>query len=152
MNWQFLFFSLQGRVSRQSFWIGVGAIFLFQLAVQTPLMHIWHIDPDKALPPVWFRNLSLGLDIICAWPLFAVLSKRQRDRNQGPHLSFCFLTLLLAFSVCEAFGLTQDGPEFTTAGKALGIPLLGVLAVVLIELGCRKGTPGVNDFGRDPLL
>ena len=104
------------------------------------------------MPPLWFRNFSLCLDIVCAWPLLAVLSKRQQDRNQGPNLSFCLLTLLMAFSICEAFGLTQDGPEFTTIGYAIGVPLLGVLAVVLIELGCRKGTTGTNNYGRDPLL
>ncbi len=151
MNPRFLFLALHGRIPRLFFWIGFGAIFLFQTAVQTPVMSAWHIDPDRALPPVWFRNLSLFLDVICAWPLFAVLSKRQQDRDQGPNLSFCFLTLLLAFSICEAFGLTQDGPEFTTAGWMLGVPLLGVLAVVLVELGCRRGTPGVNRYGRDPL-
>ena len=152
MNWRFLFLSLHGRVPRRHFWLGVAAIVFFQLAAQTPVMNHWQIEPEKALPPVWFRNLSLFLDIVCAWPLFAVLSKRQQDRDQGPNLSFVFLTLMLLFSICEAFGLTQDGPEFTTIGWVFGLPLLGVLAVVLVELGCRKGTAGNNRFGRDPLV
>lgn len=152
MNWRYLFLSLDGRVARRHFWLGIAAIFLFQFAIQTPLMDRFHIEPDKALPPVWFRNLSLGLDIVCAWPLFAVLSKRQQDRDQGPGLSFVFLTLLMLFSICEAFGLTQSGPQFTTIGWVTGLPLLGVLAVIIVELGCRPGTRGKNRFGPDPLV
>lgn len=151
MHPYFLFTSLQGRIPRSSFWIGFGAIFLFQFIVQTPLLGIYDIEPDKGLTPLWFRNLSLFLDIICAWPLFAVLSKRQQDRNQGANLSFVFIALLLVFSIFEAFGLTQDGPEFTTIGWIIGLPLLGVLAVVIVELGFRPGTKGANQFGADPL-
>ena len=151
MNPRHLFLSLHGRIPRLSFWIGFGAIFFFQFAVQTPLARRWNINVDKEIPPLWFRNLSLFLDVICAWPLFAVLSKRQQDRNQGPNLSFVFVLLLLLFSICEAFGLTQAGPEFTTIGWIAGLPLLGVFAVVLVELGCRRGIDGPNQFGPDPL-
>ncbi len=150
MNPQFLFLSLHGRIPRMAFWIGLGAIVLLQFAIQTPAMSLGGVDPDKGLAPLWFRNLSLILDVVCAWPLFAVLSKRQQDRGQGPALSFVFLTLLLAFSICEAFGLTQEGPDYTMIGWAVGLPFLGVFVVVLIELGCRPGAGGPNAFGPDP--
>ncbi len=150
MNFQHLFFSLDGRISRLSFWLGLGSIFLFQFAIQTPLARQWNINIDNDVAPLWFRNLSLFLDIICAWPLFAVLSKRQQDRNQGPNLSFVFVALLLVFSICEAFALTQEGTEFTMIGWIIGLPLLGVLGVVLAELGVRQGTRGPNRFGPDP--
>ena len=149
-NLQFLFLALHGRIPRRIFWLGIGAIFLFQLLVQIPAMSIGHVDTGQGLAPIWFRNLSLLLDVVCAWPLFAVLSKRQQDRNQSSGLSFVFLTLLLTFSILEAFDLTQAGPDFTTLGWLVGLPMLGVLAVVLVELGGRPGTDGPNDFGRDP--
>ncbi len=150
MNWYHLFFSLHGRIPRRQFWIGVIAIIVFQLAVQVPVMSSFAIDPDKAIPPLWFRNLSLFLDVICAWPLFAVLVKRQEDRDQTPHLSWCFIALLLLFSVFETFALTQESGQYTPLGWATGLPLLGVIAIVIFELGCRAGTPGPNRFGPEP--
>lgn len=151
MNWQFIFFAVDGRIPRRLFWLGVGAIFFLQLAVQVPTINLGQFDPDKGLAPLWFRNLSLLLDVVCAWPLFAVLSKRQQDRDQSSTLAFVFVTLVLLFSIVEAFGLTQEGPEFTAVGWVLGLPLLGVLAVVLVELGLRPGTKGTNTYGLDPL-
>lgn len=151
MNVQFLFLALRGRIPRRLFWLGVGAIFLFQLLVQTPAMSIGNVDTSIGSTPIWFRNLSLLLDIVCAWPLFVVLAKRQQDRNQGAGLSYVFVVLLVVFSILEAFDLTQSGPEFTTIGWLAGLPLLGVLAIILVELGCRPGTDGPNPYGRDPL-
>jgi uncharacterized membrane protein YhaH (DUF805 family) len=151
VNWRHLYFDVDGRISRGAFWIGVATIILFQYLIQTPLIAAAGIDPERMPAPLWFRNLSLFLDTVCAWPLCAVLAKRQHDRGQSPHLSFLFVSLLIFYSIFESFGLTQDGYEFTAIGKILGLPLLGVLAIVIIELGFRKGTDGPNAFGRDPL-
>ena len=150
MNLYFLFFVMHGRIPRRMFWLGVGLIFLLQLAIQAPLIQMGHFDPDREVPPLWFRDVSLLMDAVSAWPLFAVLSKRQQDRNQGPTLSFVFLSLLLLFSICEAFALTQVGEAYTTLGWIVGLPLLGVFVVILAELGGRSGTPGPNAFGPEP--
>lgn len=151
MKWFHLFFSLEGRITRLEFWTGVGLIIFFQLMFQMPAMSSAGIDIEKGAPPLWFRNLSLALDTICAWPLCAVLVKRQADRDQGPRLSLYIVTLLLAFSTLEAFGFTQQGREFTPIGYAVGLPLLGLLGVAIVELGIRRGTAGPNHYGPDPL-
>ena len=151
MNFAHLFFAQHGRIPRHQFWIGAVAIIVFQLAVQLPVMNSYGIAPEKAIPPLWFRNLSLFLDVICAWPLFAVLAKRQEDRDQGPQLSWCLIALLLLFSVLETFALTQRGGQYTPLGWVVGLPLLGIAAIVIFELGCRRGTEGPNRFGPDPV-
>jgi uncharacterized membrane protein YhaH (DUF805 family) len=148
---RYLFLSVEGRIPRKHFWFGAGAIALFQLAVQSPLASAGGVDIDKGVIPLWFRNLSLFLDVICAWPIYAVLAKRQQDRDQTPRLSYIFVALLLTFSVFEAFGLTQIGPRFTPLGWIVGLSLLFVFVVVIVELGCRRGTVGANAHGRDPL-
>lgn len=150
-NWLHLFFSPQGRIPRSRFWLGVGAIVGFQLLVQIPVMNSAGLDPAQGNMPVWFRNLSLALDVICAWPLYAVVAKRQEDRNQPPHLAFYLVAALLVFSVCEAFQLTQSGTQFTMLGYVVGLPLVALIILVIIELGIRAGTEGPNRFGPDPL-
>lgn len=151
MNWLHLFFSLDGRIARRQFWLGVCLIILFQTMIQLPAISRAGLDLAREAPPLWFRNLSLALDVACAWPLFAVLAKRQADRDQNPWLSFYFIALLLAFSTAEAFGLTQEGRQFTPVGYTVGLPLLGLMGVLIVELGMRRGTIGANRFGRDPL-
>lgn len=151
MIWLHLFFSLHGRITRLQFWAGVATIVVLQLIVQIPVMNSAGIEPDKGPPPLWFRNLSLFLDVLSAWPLFAIMAKRQEDRDQGPRLSWYLVTLLLTFSSLEAFGLTQEGTAFTPLGYLVGLPLLGVIGIVIFELGTLRGTEGPNRFGPDPL-
>lgn len=151
INWPYLFLSLEGRITRSQFWTGVAAIVFFQLMVQVPAMRLGQVNPDLGNAPVWFRNLSLLLDVICAWPLFAVLSKRQQDRGQHPQLSLFFVTLLLTYSTLEAFGMTQSGTQLTPLGWIAGLPLMLVIVIVVAELGFRPGTNGPNAYGPDPL-
>ena len=151
INWPHLLFSLDGRIPRSRFWLGVGVLVAFQLFIMIPVQVQNGIDPSLGVTPVWFRNLSLGLDVLCAWPLFAVLAKRQADRDQAPHLAFWLVALLLLFSVCEAFGLTQQGKNFTMVGYVTGLPLLFAVVIAVYELGVRQGTEGPNSYGPDPL-
>lgn len=150
MNWRHLFLSLDGRIARRDFWIGMAAIVAAQLLVMVPLMSRWNIDPDAGLPPVWFRNVSLLLDTVCAFPVFAICVKRQQDRDQTAGLSLLFVTAWLAFSVVEAFGLTQAGRNYTAIGWMFGVPLLAMAVIIIVELGGRPGTPGPNRFGSGP--
>ncbi len=151
MNWQHLFFSLHGRITRLQFWAGIGGVVFFQLLVQSIAIGNGAVDYVEGVPPLWLRNLSLALDVICAWPLFAVLAKRQEDREQSAFLSWCLVTLILIFSICESFGLTQQANGLTLIGYITGLPLLTGIGIALFELGCRRGTAGPNRFGPDPL-
>jgi uncharacterized membrane protein YhaH (DUF805 family) len=148
---RYLFLGLHGRITRGQFWLGMGALSLVQFAVMTSAEQVAGVNAADGNLPLWLRNLSLGLDVVSAWPIFAVLSKRQQDRSQTAHLSYLFVALLLLFSTLEAFNLTQIGPRVTPLGWFVGLPLLFTLVVVIIELGCRRGTEGANAYGHDPL-
>lgn len=151
MNWFHLFLSLHGRITRSQFWAGLGALVAFQLMVQIPVMNSAGLHADDSQLPLWFRNLSLALDVICAWPLCAIMVKRLEDRDMGPNMALYLVMLLLAFSTLEAFGMTQQGRDFTFAGYLVGLPLLGLIGIAIFELGVRRGTTGPNRFGPDPL-
>ena len=150
MNLPHLFLSLHGRIPRSHFWTGIGVILFFQFLVLIPLVNAYAIDLDRGPAPLWFRNISLLLDIICSWPIYAVMAKRLEDRDQNGHMAFILVALLLLFSTLEAFGLTQNGREYSLAGYATGLPLLLIACVAVFELGIRRGTPGPNRFGPEP--
>jgi uncharacterized membrane protein YhaH (DUF805 family) len=151
MYWLQLFLSLEGRITRLEFWTGIGLLICFQLMFQVPAVSLGEIDIEKGDIPIWFRNLALALDVVCAWPLCAVMVKRQADRDQGPRISLYILTLYLTFSMLEAFGLSMQNKQLTPLALAIVLPLLGLLGIALVELGMRRGTIGPNRFGPDPL-
>ncbi len=151
MNWWHLFFSFDGRITRQDFWLGMALIAGVELLVMVPAASQGAVDLSAGQIPLWFRNLSLGLDILLAWPLAAVLVKRLQDRDQPPVIALYAVGLLLLYSALDAFGLLTQEREASLLAYIIGLPLLAVFVVVIVELGMRRGTEGPNRFGPDPL-
>lgn len=150
MYWYHLFFEFHGRIGRGTFWLGILVLLGVELAILLPLMQNYAADLAEKPPALWFRNLTLLVDTALAWPSLALMAKRQHDRDQRPLLAYFSVVLTVAFSMLDAFGLVQDADGFTTLGKFFWMVLLGVMVVVIIELGCRAGTQGPNRFGQPP--
>lgn len=150
MNWYYLFFSFEGRINRAQFWAGILALLAVQLAVFWPLLGLFEADLTAKPPALWFRNLTLLIDTLLAWPSMAVLTKRQHDRDQDPHLAYFAVVASLFYSMFDAFGVLQTANGYTPMGWTAGLISLGLLAVVVVELGMRSGTEGPNRFGPEP--
>ena len=151
MQWYFLFFSFTGRISRSQFWAGLLALLAVELLIFWPLLQIYGTDLTKPPAPLWFRNLNLLLDTLLAAPTLAVLIKRQRDRDQAGQLSWLTVSFIILYSALDAFGLVQTTSGATSLGYAAGLISMGLLAVVVVELGIRQGVEGNNRFGEEPL-
>lgn len=150
-DWRFLLFELQGRISRKAYWIGgliVIAIYLLFFAI---LLLFWTDDFLAEPSALWIRQLHLGVDVLLAWPSFAVAAKRQQDRGQWPWLAWIGLAATLGYAVLELAGYTETAAGLTTLGMVALSLMTVVVVVVIIELGIRKGTPGPNAYGPDPL-
>ena len=150
MNWYHLFFAFHGRINRAQFWAGVLGLLALQLAVFWPMLALYETDLTAKPPALWFRNLTLLIDTLLAWPSLAVLAKRQADRDQGPQLSYLVIVVTVLYSALDAFGLLQTTVGYTPLGWVAGLISLGLLAVVIVELGMRPGTDGPNRFGPPP--
>lgn len=151
MDWRYIFLSFNGRITRRQFWFGAANIALIELMILSLAASSGQIDLSAGQAPLWFRNLSLGIDSVMAWPLAAVFAKRLQDRNHPPVFAWYAVALLIFYSVLEAFGLLQTGKEATAASYLVGLPLLAIFSVLLFELGVRRGTEGPNFYGADPL-
>lgn len=147
----YLFFSFQGRIPRSQFWLGTLVLFALQLVILIPLMNNYPEAMAQRPPALWFRNTSLLVDVIFAWPSFALMAKRHYDRNQEPVLAYIGICFMLLFATFDAFGLIQTEGGFTIFGLLLGMPLMALIVALVVELGIRPGTEGPNRYGPDPL-
>lgn len=72
MGWRHLLLSLDGRVSRRSFWTG---LLLPYLALNMVVAVV--------APPLRFNECMLALWVAGLWPFFAVGTKRCHDRGRS---------------------------------------------------------------------
>jgi uncharacterized membrane protein YhaH (DUF805 family) len=135
--WVYLFTSFQGRINREPFWIGYGILAAVEIATQ------WLADQVAG------EIVSNILGLAFTYSEFAIAVKRSNDRNLSPWIVALWFAGLVAV---ELFTLMNG--EIDTANPVNVIILLpiGLLGAILIgELGFRRGTSGPNRFGPDPL-
>jgi uncharacterized membrane protein YhaH (DUF805 family) len=150
-NWRLLFVEVQGRISRKGFWNGTLILLAVYLSIFVTLLAFWRDDFLAEPSALWIRRLTFGTDVLLAWPAFAVTAKRQHDRGQRPWLAWTGLVTTLGYSALELAGYTETAAGLTTLGMAALSLMVIFVVFVVIELGIRKGTPGVNAYGPDPL-
>jgi uncharacterized membrane protein YhaH (DUF805 family) len=139
MDWAYLFNSFHGRIGRQSFWIAMVALTVAELFCHALAETI---QGDR---------LSAIVDLAFTYPEFAVAVKRGHDRNMPLWLLIVFFSagaVLDLLTVLEMTG-TEEDPSIVSLVIALAFTVMGL--ALLVELGFRKGTPGPNQYGPDPL-
>lgn len=77
MDWKYLFTSFEGRISRQPFWIGVGALVAVEIVAQV-------LD---ALAGTHIGTSGIGLFtaiaiLVCIYPAIALYAKRWHDHDK----------------------------------------------------------------------
>ena len=119
-----LFTSLQGRIGRQSFWIGIVGLIIANIVlgmIMSLLGFSVEFDPVTGEMSGSFWASTLIPTLILLWPSICVIGKRFHDRNKSA------LWYLITF-----------------------VPIVGFFWI-LIECGFLKGTEGSNNFGPDPV-
>ena len=139
IDWNYIFNRFDGRIGRKTFWIAIAV-----LAVAELFGHFVseQIEGDR---------LSAIVDLAFTYPEFAVAAKRAHDRNMPIWLLIVFFAagaVLDLLTVLELTG-TEDEPNALSLAIALPFTVLGL--ALLVELGFRRGAPGPNRYGPDPL-
>jgi len=121
MDWRYLFTSLEGRINRQRFWIGVLVLVVISVIASildgilgTPRLGASEMSPGTGL-------ISLIVSLILIWPSICLTGKRWHDRNK----SAWWILINI-------------------------IPVIGWIWA-LVETGFLRGTAGANRYGADPL-
>jgi uncharacterized membrane protein YhaH (DUF805 family) len=141
MDWIHLFTSFEGRISRRPFWTAV--IILSVIEVVVALL-TEQINNDR---------VTAVIDLVIAYPEFAVTTKRAHDRNISTWVIGLFFAIVILFDLLLLTGWlrTDDLDSYSKLIYVLLIPV-GVFALILlVDLGLRRGTIGPNRYGPDPL-
>jgi len=137
MDWIYLFTSLNGRISRQTFWIGFAFLAAAELA-NSSLAYVIESERLRAIP-----------DLALTYLEFALATKRANDRNLPPWVVALFFGINTALDLFVLFTGSFD-PESPIA-EIITLPFAILGVILLIELGFRRGTEGPNRYGPDPL-
>ena len=135
MDWKYVFTGIDGRISRQPFWIA----FIIVIGIE--------IVADYVVGERWSSIVSLLL----AYPTFAIIAKRGHDRNAPTWIAGVFTTGVVILDVLNLLDLLGPLDEPNIVLYVIGIPLLVMGLILLIDFGFRRGTVGPNRYGADPL-
>jgi uncharacterized membrane protein YhaH (DUF805 family) len=139
MDWLYLLDSFHGRISRRTFWIAMGVVV------------VANVLACYAAQQIQGDQLNAIVDLAFTYPEFAIAVKRANDRNLPLWLIGIFFAASVLLDLLSVLGWagTDDAPSTLEIAIALPFTVLGL--ALLIELGFRKGTPGPNPHGTDPL-
>ena len=142
MNWGQLFFNFNGRVNRAKFWI---AALIF--AAINVVMAVLDYVTDQS---VVFQSLNGMLSIVILISSIAVGVKRLHDRNKS---GWYLLLFYLVPSVLVVIGVLIGAfvEDSTIIATVLGLLAFAIGVWAFIEMGCLRGTVGVNQYGPDPV-
>jgi len=149
MKWIDFFTNFHGRIGRKTFWLSTLAVLVVELVamvvaavVAAALTGDWSLDAD------WPLNIVM---LVFNYPQFVINAKRGHDSNIATWVAAVFFVYGIALDVLAAFGWPRESLMRDPLAFAAYIPY-GILGLaLLIELGFRKGKPGANRYGPDPL-
>jgi uncharacterized membrane protein YhaH (DUF805 family) len=142
MNWGHLFFKFDGRVNRAKFWIAA----LIFAAINVVLAVVGYVTDQSAV----FQALNSMLGIVILISSIAVGIKRLHDRNKsGWYLLLFYLVPSILVVIGVLIGAFVE--DSTIIATVLGLLALAIGVWAFIEMGCLRGTIGVNQYGPDPV-
>jgi uncharacterized membrane protein YhaH (DUF805 family) len=147
MNFDFnhLYMTTDGRIGRQSFWMGILGLFVVALVVN---LILWGLFGALSNTTRW---LSFVLQLVLAYPTYALFAKRFQDRDKPGNYGWILVGASLLYSLLALFGLFGDPMAQNMLGNILGVVVFAVFVWFLIELGILRGTVGSNQYGPDPV-
>jgi len=153
MKWILFFGNFDGRISRKKFWLASIAVFVIQGVIAVIAAVAAEEMANEAAG-------DLAMDIVLfifLYPQFVISVKRGHDRNISTWVILVAYILLALFDALRFAGWLRTHPNQNTLSAAnlisfAFILIVGVISLALIiELGFRRGTPGPNRYGPDPL-
>jgi uncharacterized membrane protein YhaH (DUF805 family) len=140
-----LYFQTDGRIGREAFWLGLGGLLFVGMVVWLVL------NTAFGMATFMGRLLMLAMQLILAYPAFALFAKRFQDRDKPAVLGLILILLGLAINFVGLAGATGDPIYPNLLGWILRAIDLIVALWFLIELGILRGTIGPNQYGSDPI-
>jgi uncharacterized membrane protein YhaH (DUF805 family) len=139
MDWAFLYNCFEGRIGRKTFWIAVAVLSVAEIAA--------HFVAEL----IQGDRLSAIVDLAFVYPEFAVAVKRAHDRNMPVLFLIAFFAASAVLDLLTVLELTGTDDQPSSISVLIAVPFSILALFLLVELGFRRGTPGPNQYGPDPL-
>jgi uncharacterized membrane protein YhaH (DUF805 family) len=139
MDWNFLYNSFEGRIGRKTFWIAVAVLSVIEVAA--------HFIAEQ----IQGDRLSAIVDVAFVYPEFALAVKRAHDRNMPVVFLIVFFAASAFLDLLTVLEMTGTDDEPSSISVLIAVPFTILALFLLVELGFRKGIPGPNPYGPDPL-
>lgn len=153
-----LFFSLDGRIGRKTFWLAQLILLPFSALLLVGLTAVMTGNPFSGViweqpfaerwtwGPIWLVEGAVAF-----WPNFAVAAKRLHDRRRPAWIYLFVAPVSLASDIVLFLGYGGTGDIPSRLWSTASTIALIVLTWLLIELGFLRGRRGSNRYGADPL-
>ena len=146
MNLSHLYTSFEGRIGRQSWWIGI--VGLLVIGIVGVLVIDGLLDLGSTAGLVVFLLFELAL----VYPAYCLMGKRFQDRNRPAIYGLIGIVVLLAIAHLDFFGIAHDATGWPTPIGWVGSLIQLIVGIwFLVELGFLRGTVGPNRYGADPV-
>ncbi len=142
MNPFYLFTRVEGRIPRQTYWLGIVAITVIGL-------------PTIALAAFLGGGTAGAIaNLFFLWCGFALSAKRAQDRNRHYLFIagyFALVAILTNLSASQSKTMGRMASEPSPLLVVVSLLFIAYVIFLFIELGLRRGTVGPNKYGPDPL-
>ncbi len=143
-----LFLSSHGRIGRAQWWIGIVAVAVLYVSGQLVGVSVHHSDGFAAGQ---FVQAALNAPVL--YLAYCVMAKRCHDCGERPIWALVAVmlgSLEIGWDIAEA--AHQFGRKFVNDTHLVLLAARATLAPILVVmLGCRRGTSGDNRYGPDPI-
>jgi uncharacterized membrane protein YhaH (DUF805 family) len=146
MDFSYLYTSTEGRIGRQSFWIGVLGFFVVGVIL---VLLGWVLG--MSVMSFTTRLILFIVAVAFAYPYYALFGKRFQDRSKPATFALFGVGYSLLKSFTDMIGWTGNPFAMGTLDYIFSVVGLVIFIWYLIELGILRGTVGPNTYGPDPL-
>ena len=139
-----LFFSTAGRITRSSWWIGMGALVVFNLVL---FFVLWTILGPSLIANFFGRLVWLCVTALNIYAVYCLSAKRFQDRDRSELNAKVVGGIWAVKAVLDLFRVTGDLSDPGSLDQLFVLAGTGIGLWYFIELGWLEGTPGPNRYG-----
>jgi len=139
-----LLFSTVGRITRSTWWIGIGALVVFNLVL---FFVLWSILGPSLIANFFGRLIGLCVTAVNIYAVYCLSAKRFQDRDRSALNAKVVACIWAVKAVLDLFRITGDLGDPGAVDQLFVLAGTGIGLWYFIELGWLEGTPGPNRYG-----
>jgi uncharacterized membrane protein YhaH (DUF805 family) len=142
-----LLFSADGRITRRTWWIGIGCLVAWNLVV---FLVLWSMFGASLVLSFFGRLIGFGFTLLTVYAFYCLSAKRFQDRNRSALNAKVVAGLWAAKAALDLVHITGNVAAASTLDQSFLLLGTAIGLWYFIELGWMDGTPGPNRYGPDP--